>query len=388
MERTPESEFPGNSHEQRREELEAGGVDPCGPRPPRPRPWERAPVTFRLLVANVGVFVVMVLLGVSMTAPDPEQLLRFGANFGPATRGGEYWRLLTAVFLHIGIVHLAVNMWALWNLGQLGETLMGRGAFIVLYLLSGLAGSIASQLFNPVVVSAGASGAIFGIVGGLIAFLSGREVGLPVRVVRSMRANMIAIAGINLVIGFSIPGIDNAAHGGGFVGGLLLGLLLRRPFPVPEGYSNRNRVIAVAAGGTAALALLFALSLLRPPEARLRVISAEEHAARGELSGALAEVNRVLAEEPDLAEGHWLRGRILLAQEDAAGALLSLKRAAGIDPENPAVWTDLALAQAMERRLLAARESLEQALALDPGYAPALRLVERLDQGSMAGPRL
>src|SRR6059058_5001142 len=133
----------------------------------RPRPT----VTRFLVGLNLTVFVAMAVAGVSALDPSGEALLPWGANFGPRTLSGEPWRLLTSTFLHFGIIHLALNMWCLWALGTLAEPLFGWAAFLLLYLLSGLGGSVLSMLVHPMVVSAGASGAVFGVAGGVITFL-------------------------------------------------------------------------------------------------------------------------------------------------------------------------------------------------------------------------
>ena len=113
----------------------------------------------------MAVFIATAVAGVSVIDPSGEALLRWGADFGPRTLSGEPWRLLTSTFLHFGIIHLALNMWCLWALGTLAEPLFGWAAFLLLYLLSGLGGSVLSMLVHPMVVSAGASGAVFEMSG-------------------------------------------------------------------------------------------------------------------------------------------------------------------------------------------------------------------------------
>ena len=118
----------------------------------------RAYITQLLVALNVGYFVVMAALGVSVLGGHTEEYLRYGANFAPLTTGGEWWRLVTCMFVHIGILHLAFNMWALWDSGRLTERLFGNGWFAALYLFAGVSGSCASMLWNQHVISAGASG--------------------------------------------------------------------------------------------------------------------------------------------------------------------------------------------------------------------------------------
>src|SRR3974377_1091446 len=125
--------------------------------------------THMIVGLNVLVFLAMVLSGVSPLNPTTEQLKHWGANWGPLSLGSQPWRILTSNYVHVGIVHLAFNMWCLWNLGQLAERILGRLNFVALYTICGLAGSLASLWLHPMVVGAGASGAIFGLAGASLA---------------------------------------------------------------------------------------------------------------------------------------------------------------------------------------------------------------------------
>ena len=130
------------------------------------------------------------------------------------------------MFLHIGVLHLLFNMVALWNVGGFMEHLLAHTGFLVLYLLAGLLGSVASVAWNPFVVSAGASGAIFGLYGGLLAFLVRHRAMQQHASLVALRTNTLAFLGYNLVFGFIIQGIDMAAHLGGLVGGFVCGFVL------------------------------------------------------------------------------------------------------------------------------------------------------------------
>ena len=184
---------------------------------------ERTPiVTFALLGAILAVFVAMTAAGGS---ENPEVLLRFGAMFGPFIANGEYWRLFTAMFLHFGFAHLATNGLGLFIFGRLVEKVFGPARFLTIYILAGLFGSVASYAFNSIAVGAGASGAIFGVLGALATyFLVQRE--MSGKLAQGNLTGILFLAAINLLYGFATPGIDNWAHIAGFVSGFGLGIVL------------------------------------------------------------------------------------------------------------------------------------------------------------------
>ncbi|MGA7028420.1 MAG: rhomboid family intramembrane serine protease, partial [Candidatus Acidiferrales bacterium] len=129
------------------------------------------PVTRAIIGLNVLVYLAMGLSGVSWTAPNVLNAIQWGADFGPLTLSGEWWRQFSNMFVHFGILHIALNMWCLWNLGSALEPLMGPVGFGLTYLFSGLAASATSLAWNPWRASAGASGAIFGLAGAFVTFL-------------------------------------------------------------------------------------------------------------------------------------------------------------------------------------------------------------------------
>ena len=205
--------------------------------------------TWALLGLNIAVYLWMVVHGVSATSPSPEDLIRFGANATDLTMGGQWYRLLTATFVHVGIIHLATNMWCLYNLGLLGEPLLGRWGLVATYLVTGIAGNLLSLFVNIVTrnfvgVGAGASGAVFGIAGILIVLLSNKKLPIATSELQRLRRSVIQFAGLNLVIGLgtafsNVIHIDNMAHIGGFLSGLALG-----PPLVPKMTSGRKRYLS------------------------------------------------------------------------------------------------------------------------------------------------
>lgn len=177
-------------------------------------------ITPLLLDLNLFIFIMMGIGGVNMISPDQESLLHWGANFRPLTMEGQWWRLLTCCFLHIGIVHLLLNMYALLFIGYLLEPLLGSLKFIVAYLLSGIMASITSLWWHNLSISAGASGAIFGMYGVYLALLTTNLIE------KSERKTLLISIGIfvtyNLLNGLN-GAVDNAAHLGGLLSGFIIG---------------------------------------------------------------------------------------------------------------------------------------------------------------------
>lgn len=191
-------------------------------------------LTYLLIVANLTVFFLMVALtvlrsifsnysgGFDLLLPIPTSILvLFGAKVNSLIMQGEYWRFLTSMFLHLDLLHLAFNLYALWALGPITEDLLGRWRYLAVYFLSGIAGSVASFFFTNA-ISAGASGAIFGLLGALVAYSRQR----PGLWKSGFAKNLIIVIVINLGLNIFQPGIDISAHLGGLIIGLALGFLL------------------------------------------------------------------------------------------------------------------------------------------------------------------
>ncbi|GAB4007990.1 hypothetical protein GCM10028808_13070 [Spirosoma migulaei] len=200
------------------------GSRPPSPERPNPlqllKPSDGYVVTPILVWLNVGVFILMAVSGVDMLQPASADLIQWGANYSPLTLGGEPWRLLSCCFLHIGILHLLFNMYALVQIGPILEPLLGTRQFTIAYLTAGLMGSVVSLWWHDVVLGAGASGAIFGMYGVFLALLTTNWLDAAVR--RELLKSILTFVGFNLFIGMQSH-IDNAAHIGGLLGGLFTG---------------------------------------------------------------------------------------------------------------------------------------------------------------------
>lgn len=192
----------------------------------RDPPKSRA--TLALLVANVVFFIAAALGGAGWLIPNAPIEIAAGSNFGPLTTHGEWWRLVTALFVHFGLVHLLFNMWALAAFGPLAERLLGITRFVFVYFVSGMVANLLSITLRPSIDTAGASGAIFGILGALLAMYWRNKKTLPFVVVRSGRTAVVVFTASAFVGGFLQKGVDNVAHLGGLITGLLLGFILSR----------------------------------------------------------------------------------------------------------------------------------------------------------------
>ena len=158
-------------------------------------------------------------------SPTQLQLVTWGANFGPLSLGSQPWRMLASNYVHIGAIHIFFNMWCLWNLGRLAERIFDRWTYLLVYTASGIAGSLSSLWWHPQGIGAGASGAIFGLAGGLIAVLYLGKLPMAKEALRPTLKSLLTFAAYNLFFGL-VPGIDNAAHLGGLAAGLALGAIL------------------------------------------------------------------------------------------------------------------------------------------------------------------
>jgi membrane associated rhomboid family serine protease len=191
--------------------------------------WTRRPTfTYVFFGLNIAVFVLMALAGGST---NEQTLLAFGVKANGEIARGQWWRFVTPIFIHIGMLHLIFNSYALWIIGPQVEKLYGGARFVILYVLTGAAGVYASYFYHPNTISAGASGAIFGLFGVLLVFGLRYRNSIPPAFKRAVGTGVLPVIVVNLIIGFTIPAIDNSAHIGGLLAGALLAGMV--PFQKP-----------------------------------------------------------------------------------------------------------------------------------------------------------
>jgi membrane associated rhomboid family serine protease len=221
-----------------------------------------ASATMVLLVAIVAMYVVEVLsggTGTLMTGPNPLKLINLGASVGLAQlpngdlvgiATGQNWRLVTAMFLHAGLLHIAFNAYALWIFGSVVEQELGRVRFLLIYFTTGIVASAASYAFGPNAVGVGASGAIFGIFGAFVTYNYRRQ---HLAIAAARLRGAVTLVVINMLLAFTIQGIDWRAHVGGFIAGLFAGF-------AAEGVgSAANRRLILVVGFVGLLAVAFGL---------------------------------------------------------------------------------------------------------------------------------
>jgi rhomboid protease GluP len=189
-------------------------------------------VTYSVIGINVLVFLLMIINRVSIFEPTVGDIVKWGGNFKPYTTGGEWWRLITAMFVHIGIIHIGFNMYALIYVGRYLEPMLGKWRYAVAYLCTGVFASIASIWWSKDIVSAGASGAIFGLYGVFFALLTTKLI--PAKMRSSLLSSIGIFIGYNLLYGAGKQGIDNAAHVGGLLSGFVIGYVYVLSYRLPK----------------------------------------------------------------------------------------------------------------------------------------------------------
>jgi rhomboid protease GluP len=337
-------------------------------------PWLRRQSTSMVVTqvifgANVAVFLGMLLsIGPSMlNSPSGQQLVQWGANYGPLTVSGQWWRLLTCVFVHGGLLHIAFNMWCLWDLGRLAESVYGHWTFALVYLITGVGSSLASVWWNPSVLSVGASGAIFGIAGALIASFYLGEFSLPRTAISGMLRSVVVFVGYNLFFGAVLAHIDNAAHIGGLVMGLIMGAMIAKAAPAHDDIFRRVGVLLVGAALVAGGGLWLAHS-------RAYLVHGQNGVARlgaGDAEAGIRELQKSVKERPDFIPAHLALARAYIVKRDYDNAAVELKRVIQIDPHAEPAYYQLGVLYLAQKQPAKAEEVFQRLLKIDPNSADA-----------------
>jgi rhomboid protease GluP len=227
----------------------------------------RAWAMILIIAICVLIWIANVSTGVDFMKPKSEDLYRWGGNAASAVQAGEWWRLLTFMFLHGGVIHLALNMLALWESGLVLTRLFGNLSFLFVYFCSGLVGGALSLFFSAQGnVSVGASGAIFGVMGALLVAVMRHQERMPLVGSKKLKVTLGVYIGLSLLYGLTHPGIDNAAHIGGLLAGMLCGFALMEPAEIRAGKSGHR--VRMLGGLAFCAAVVVAMVQLAPPAKR------------------------------------------------------------------------------------------------------------------------
>jgi membrane associated rhomboid family serine protease/Flp pilus assembly protein TadD len=342
------------------EAAQRGEVDDDARQPVMAVPWVRREssitLTQVLFGANIAIFLAMAIASGSATGFPPNISIHFGANYGPLTLTGQWWRLVTYMFLHGGLLHIAFNMWCLWDLGALCESLYGRWTFAAVYLITGVAGGLASVAWNPSVLSVGASGAIFGLAGALIASFYLGEFSLPRVAIGGTLRSLLVFAGFNLFLGGFFGGIDNACHIGGLVSGLMLGALIARVAPQSDASARRASVLAVGA----LVVLTAGLGVNQWRGRQMRAWRSFENIVESGPEGAIERLQAIVRQQPNSARAHFDLGQAYFNNERYPDAESEFKRVLELQPQENRARFDLGLTYLSEKRTDDAKSAFTQ----------------------------
>ncbi|QKS70917.1 rhomboid family intramembrane serine protease [Paenalkalicoccus suaedae] len=340
-------------------------------------------VTYALLGIIIALFIYIESQGSTMSTST---LVEFGAKFDPLILEGEWWRFFSAMFLHIGMLHLFMNSLALFYLGSAVERIFGSSRFIIVYILAGLFGSVSSFVFNDN-VSAGASGAIFGCFGALLYF------GIRHRRIffRTMGSSVLVILAINLAFGFFVPMVDNAAHVGGLLGGFAASAIVGLPRQ-----SKPTSQLIFTLGTFAALValLLFGFNQSVESEQTMAIYYelGRESIEDDRLTDAIGYLSEV-TDGSDQLDGEIITGQILanayfllsyaqINVADYEDAEQNLLEAIELNPEFHEAYFNLSLLLIEQNRLEEALGRVEQAqeISTNESYEEVRRQIEDMLQ--------
>jgi membrane associated rhomboid family serine protease/Tfp pilus assembly protein PilF len=331
--------------------------------------------TWAVLALNAMVFAVMVMSGVSPSEPTAEALLRFGANRGVVVvANNEWWRPLFAMFIHVGFLHLAVNMFSLAQIAPAVERMFGQVFFAACYLFSGLIGSLTSNAVHPLTVSAGASGALFGLLGCLLAFtfFAGNQVNEMAK--QAMRRSLFLSLGINLMYGFANPQLDNACHIGGFVGGFACGAWLTWSRARERAWLTAATLVGLV--GVVLLAgVATAMIVAREPwvawQRQLDAVERAQNLTDGPkkleaLDEALKDMPAAIKDSPEVMTELWsMRAEALMNAGRYEEAEAEYQRCL-VEDDSPMLRNNLAWAQLQQDKLAAALENANRSIEQTP----------------------
>ncbi len=312
---------------------------------------------YPFIIVNIILFFILEMNGGST---NPKTLIQFGAKYNIAIMEGEWWRFITSMFLHIGIMHLTLNMIALYFIGALVERMYGHCRFIFIYFSAGLTGGIASFAFNPQ-IAAGASGAIFGLFGALLFF----GLQYPKIFFKTMGWNVLFILMINIVFGLSVPQIDNGAHLGGLIGGFIASTTVMFPH-LRKGSLQVIGAIALALYACGLFSFGYHYEEVQEDET-LHLYVIEQQLKEDDYQTVINRSTAALLYAEDYeAELLFYRSYAYLQQELWDKALRDLEKAVSIKPNFEEAYYNLALIYEQNNQMQKAASSIEKAIDINP----------------------
>lgn len=323
----------------------------------------------RVLIAlNCLVMVAFIIMNPgAWLVPDRQSLIQWGADYGLLAFTGQQWRLFTCMFLHVGILHLLVNMYGLWNVGPPAEELFGWRELIVIYVFSGVMGFMTSSLWNPMLVSAGASGAIFGVYGSLLAFLFVQRDKYPRKTLEQHTLMACIFIGCTALYGFFVPEIDNFAHFGGLIAGGFSGFLFAH-LQVKERYRNAFTIPTLALIAAAMLVITQTAFDRRGFPVYQQALQALKE---NDYSGAVDALSLFLRLHPDSTEALMRRALAYSKLGELPDAVRDYSRVLAVTPENADAYNNLAWTQCGLKQYEQAVENAGDCIRLLPRYSAA-----------------
>lgn len=324
--------------------------------------------TYLILAICIGMFVLVELNGGSSSM---QPLIDFGAKYNPAIiEQGEWWRIISSMFLHIGFLHLLMNMLAVYYLGTLVERIYGSFRFLCIYFLAGIGGGIASFAFSPS-IAAGASGALFGLFGALLFFgLHNRKIFF-----QTMGTNVLVLIGINIVFGLFVPQIDNGAHLGGLVAGFIASGIVH----LPKRKETFKQMIAIVLYCIIAYGLIQFGYYNNMNNQVYHVMQIEELLKQEKYEAIISQANQAIESEGNLEAAilfHRSYAYIELNQDQKA--IEDLERSIEIDHSFPEAYYNLAILYKNNGKVEKAKSAIESAYQLNPDNDDFIRLYEQL----------
>ncbi|MBM3801212.1 MAG: rhomboid family intramembrane serine protease [Acidimicrobiia bacterium] len=335
-------------------------------------------VTHLIIAINLLLFILLEWNGGSR---NPQVLIEFGARFTPLIRDGQYWRLLTNTFLHAGYLHVLFNMYGLYNLGSVLERLYGPTRFLFLYLCSGIAGSVVSWLATQS-LSVGASGAVFGVAGVMVVYGFKHKKTIPHEMASSFGKGALPFIALNLYLGFSHPQIDNYAHIGGLLAGMLLSALMnpgddpllpsRSPSRIAVG---KNLAMQLASIAVLAYGVTFGARNYWPQrqlhEAEAFFKEGTQRLQEGKFDQAVSALSRAISINPRDPRFRLSLGAAYFSLDKPEKAIEEYQQSLREKADAPETYVNLAIAWKRLGKEDKAMDAYNQAIRLKPGMLPA-----------------